>query len=102
HDGADLVQPELKAGDDTEVTAAAPNRPEKVRVIIMIHVARLAVSGHDFSGQQVINRQDILADKQADPPAQRDAANPDRAGIAEAGCQTKSPDCRGVLTRRQS
>ena len=85
HDRIDLVQPELEAGRDAEVAAAAADRPEEVRVRLGVRAQELAVRGHDLGGQQVVDREAVLADEVADAAAQRDPADPDRAGVAEPG-----------------
>ena len=86
-DRADLVQPELEARRDAEVAAAPADRPEQVGVVVGIDAQQLAVGGHDLGGEQVVDRQAVLADEEADAAAERDAADPDRAGVAEAGGQ---------------
>ena len=42
------------------------------------------VGGHDLGGEQAVDRQAVLADQVADAAADRDPADPDRAGVAEA------------------
>ena len=94
------MQPELEAGRDPEVSAAAADRPEQVRVGLCVHAQQLAVRGHDLGGQQVIDRQAVLADEVSDPAAQRKPPDPDRAGVAEPGRQAVS--CRRRCIRRRS
>ncbi len=102
HDRVDLVQPELEAGRDAEVAAAAADRPEEVRVRLGVDAQELAVGGHDVGGQQVVDREAVLADQVPDAAAQRDPPDPDRAGVAEPGRQAVR-SCRGrVLARGQT
>ena len=65
-------------------------------MVLGIHVQELAVRGHHFRGQQIVNRQPVLADQVANAAAQRDAANAHRAGIAEAGSEAVRA-CRGGI-----
>jgi hypothetical protein len=44
-DGTDLVQAEAEPGDDAEVAAAAPQRPEQLGVLIVVGGADLTVGG---------------------------------------------------------
>jgi hypothetical protein len=41
--------------------------------------------GHDLGGQQVVDREAVLANEEPDAAAQRDPADADGAGVAEAG-----------------
>ena len=101
-DRVDLVQPELEPGRDAEVAAAAADRPEQVRVRLGVHAQELAVGGHDLGGQQVVDRQAVLADEVADAAAQGDPADPDRAGVAEPGRQAVGARRGRVLAARSA
>ena len=83
-DTRQLVQPELEPRHDAEVAAAATDRPEEVRLVLLVDDADGPVGGHDLGGQQAVDRQAVLPDQVADPAAGRDPADPDGAGIAEA------------------
>ena len=96
------LQPELKPRHDAEVAAAAADRPEEVRVAARRPRGRLAVGGDHLGGEQVVDRQAVLADEEADAAAQRDAADADRAGVAEAGRQPVLRRRRRVLARGQA
>src|SRR5688500_3253039 len=50
HDRINFVQPELEAGRDTEVAAAAANRPEQVRMRFGFDAQELAIRGYNVSG----------------------------------------------------
>ena len=93
--GVDRVEPELEAGRDAEVAAAAADRPEQVRIVLGVDAEELAVGGHDLGGEQVVDREAVLADEVADAAAERDPADPDRAGVAE-------PDRQAVRARPRS
>ena len=64
-DLVDLVEPEPESGRDTEVAAAAPERPEEMGVSLLVHLEKLAVGGHHLSREQVIDREPVLADEEA-------------------------------------
>ncbi len=49
-----------------------------------VDVQQLAVGGDDVGGEQVVDRQAVLAHEVADAAAEREAADADRAGVAEA------------------
>ena len=83
-DRADAVQAELQAGHDAEVAAAAADRPEQVGMVLGVGAHELAVCRHDVGGQQIVDREAVLADEEPDAAAQRDPADPDRARVAEA------------------
>ena len=81
----DVVQLEAQPRDDAEVAAAAADRPEQVGVPLGVDLQHPAVGGHDLGRQQLVDGHAVLADEEADPAAERDAADADRAGVAEAG-----------------
>ena len=56
-----------------------------------------AVRGHDVRGEERVDGQAVLAHEVADAAAERDPADPDRAGVAEAGRQAVRADALGVL-----
>ena len=60
-----------------------------------------AVRGHDLGGEQAVDRQAVLADEVADAAAEREAADPDRAGVAEpVASRARRP--RGDLAARSA
>jgi len=63
---------------------------------------QLAVGGDDLGGQQVVDGQAVLADQVADPTAQGEAADPDRAGVAEPGGQPIGPRPSRVVAGGQA
>ena len=60
-----------------------------------VDAEQLAVGGHDLGGEQGVDRQAVLADEVADAAAERDPADPDRAGVAE-------PDRQAVRGQRDA
>jgi hypothetical protein len=76
-DPADLVEPELEPRRDAEVAAAAPDRPEQLRMRLGIGPEQPAVRGHHVGGQQVVDRQPVLADEVPDAAAEREPADAD-------------------------
>ena len=89
------MEPEPEPGGDAEVAAPAADRPEEVGMRLVVDLEELAVRGHDLGGEQVVDRHAVLAREEADPAAERDAADADRARVAEAGREA-------VLARRRS
>ena len=85
HDLGQGMEPELEPGHHPEVAAAATDGPEQVRVPFVVDLEDRPVRGHDLGGQQAVDRQPVLAHQVADAAARRDPAEPDRAGVAEAG-----------------
>src|SRR2546430_5265911 len=65
------VEPELELGDDPEVAAAAANAPEEVGVLILARLDELTVGGDQIDGEQLIDREAVLAHHPADAAAER-------------------------------
>ena len=84
------MQSITEAGDNTKVATAAANGPEEVRIRVGIDVANLSIRRHQLGRQQIVDGQAIFSGQKANPTAQRDPANPDRAGVAKADRQTIS------------
>ena len=82
------VKPVVEAGDDAEVAAAAPDRPEEVRVALGVDLEHAAVGGHDLGTEQVVDRQTVLAHEVADAAAERESPDPDRSRVTEADGET--------------
>ncbi len=98
----DGMEPELEPGDDTEVAAAATDRPEQIRLRLGVHPSHTTVGGHDVGGQQVVDREAVLPDEEPDPTAERDPADPHRAGVAEPRGEPMGSGGRGVLRRGET
>ena len=78
---------------------ATPKLPPPPRIAqkrsgwcVGVDVQQLAVGGHDLGGEQAVDGQPVLADQVADAAAQRDAADADRAGVAEADGEAMRAD----------
>ena len=80
HDRPDLVQRELELGDDTEVAAAAAQRPVQVGVLGGRRGHDAAVGGDDARRHEVVAAQAVLARQPADPAAEAQAGD---AGVAD-------------------
>ena len=91
------MEPVLEACGDAEVAAATADRPEQVRLRLGVHAQELAVGRDDVGGQQVVDREPVLADEEPDAPAQRDPTDPDRPGVAEPGREPVGSDRSRVL-----
>ena len=86
-DRVQRVELELEARDDAEVAAAAADRPEEVRVSLIVDLQDPAVGEDDLGGEQVVDRQALLADEIPDAAAGRQPADTDGAGVPEADGQ---------------
>ena len=100
HVGADRVEPELEAGDDAEVAAAASERPEEVGVLGCAGANHLAGRGHDLGGLEVVNGHAVLAAEPAEAAAERQAGN--AGGGVDAKRRGEAVDLgRGVEVRKR-
>jgi hypothetical protein len=73
--GPTWVQAELELGDDAEVAAAATERPEEVRVRVLVGAYRPPARGDEFSGDQRVDRQTELPHEIANAAAERQPAD---------------------------
>ena len=78
--GADGVEAELERGDHAEVAAAASQRPEQVGELVLGHPQQLAVGRYDVNGEDVVDREAVLAHQPADATAE---GEPGDAGVAD-------------------
>ena len=99
---ADVRQPVLEAGHDAEVAAAPTDCPEQVRLVLGVHAPQLSIGRHDLGGEDVVDRQPVEAAEVADAAAHGDAADPDRAGVPEAGRETVLDGFGGILPSGQA
>ncbi len=79
----------LHGRHNAEVAAAAPKRPEEVRVFRGARRSELTVGRHDVRRNQVVDREAVLAHQPAETAAER---QPDDAGVrdrAAGGCESK-------------
>ena len=94
------MQPQLQAGGDAEVALAPADRPEEVGLALLARLHNLAVGGDHLGREQVVDRQPVLPDQEADSARERDPADPDRAGVAQARGTPPLAGGVGVLARR--
>ena len=74
----------LNRVDDAEIAAAAAQRPEQLGMVARVGDDDIALGGHHFGGEQRVDGEAVLAHHVADAAAQRQAADADGGGIAEA------------------
>ncbi len=96
------MKTELQPRDDAEVAAAAAERPEQVRVLLGVDAQELAVRRDDLGGEQVVDGHAVLARQEADAAGERDAADADGAGVAEAGREPVLARRDGVVAGGQA
>ena len=85
-DRAHLVQPEEERGDDSEVAAAAPDRPVEIGVLVGAGADALAACQHELRLEQVVDRESALPGQVAETTAQGETADP-RGRDDPAGCR---------------
>ncbi len=83
-DRADRVEPEVEGGDDPEVAAAAPDRPEQVGVLVVRGHHLASVGRHDLGTEEVVAGEPELALQPAAPASQGQSSDP-RLGHPAAG-----------------
>ena len=81
---ADGVERVLERRGDTEITAAAANGPEEIRVLVGAGAYHTAVGHHHVGGPQVVECEAVLRHQPANSAAQRQARDP-RAADDAAG-----------------
>ena len=69
------MQLEFERGCHAEIAATTPKRPEQVSVLIFAGSDDLAIGGHEFDRNEVVESQPILAHQPAESAAQRKAGN---------------------------
>ena len=82
--GAEGVEAELEPRDDAEVAAAPAQGPEQIRVLVIGGADDAPVGGHELGGEQVVDREPVLALEPPRASAQCQAADA-RGGNAPAG-----------------
>ena len=73
---------EGEPGDDAEVAATAPHRPEQVGVRIGVDPEHLAACGDELDLAQRVDREALHAHEPPDAAAEREPAHADVAGVA--------------------
>ena len=80
HQRPDRVELVLERRDDAEIAAAAPERPEQVRMLVGAGGDERAVGGDDVGREQVVAGEAVLAHQPAEAAAQRQPAD---AGVGD-------------------
>ena len=78
------------------------DRPEEVRMAGRVDLEPRAVRRDDLGAEEVVDRKPVLAHHVADAAAEREPADPDRAGVAEADAQPVRGRRRGHLARGEA
>ena len=86
---------ELERGHHAEVTAAAAQRPEQVRVLVGASGDERAVGEHDVRGQQAVDREPEPPGQVAGPAAERETGDP--GGAEDARGDGQAEGARGVV-----
>ncbi len=55
------MEPKLERGNDTEIAAAASQRPEQIRVLVLRGPQLPAIGRHDLGSEQIVDGQTMLA-----------------------------------------
>jgi hypothetical protein len=97
----DLVQPQPEARGDAEVAFAPADRPEEVRLALRARLHNLAIGGDHLGRKQVVDRQPVLPNHEADSARERDPADSDRGGVAQTRGTPPLADGVRVLARCQ-
>jgi hypothetical protein len=92
------MEPEVEAGDHTEVTAAALERPEEVRVVGRARAHDLAGSGHDLGPFQIVDGHAVLPAEPAEAAPERQPGDAG-GGVDPDGRRETVGLCGGVEVR---
>ena len=89
HDGgADGMQCEPERADDAEVSAAAPQRPEQVGVVVGRRLHDVAIGGDHLGFHEIVDGEPAFAHEPANAPAEAEASDAGVAHDAARGGQT--------------
>ena len=97
-----LVQPEAQLGHHPEAAAATAQRPEQVRLVLVVHHQEPSVSRDDVRAEQVVDRQAVPPAEEADATPERQAGDAHGAGVAEPGRQAVLRGDGRVAPRRHA
>jgi hypothetical protein len=84
------MQPVLKRGNDTEISATAPQTSKEVRVLVPINGEKIAVRRDEIGGDQVVEYQPTSAGQVAPSASQRKPSDARRGNLASCRRQTES------------
>ena len=95
------MQLEQERCHDTEIAAAAPERPVKVRVILRTDATQLAVRSNDIHFENIVDRQAKAPAQPAKSSAERQAAH---AGVRHAArrCNQSVRHCLVIELAKQA
>src|SRR3954468_9497882 len=96
------IETEQDPGDDAEIAAAAPNRPEEIRLVLRVHLPNPPVGGDHLCREHRIDRHPELAREISDPAPEGDAPDAHGPRVAEADCEAILRQRLGYLERRRS
>ena len=82
------MEAELERGDHAEVAAAASQCPEQVGVLVLGRPQQLAVGRDEVDGEEVVDREAVLAHQPADATAEGETGDAGVAHDAAGGGQT--------------
>src|SRR4029453_15522053 len=91
---ADLMEAERESGDDPEVAATTPERPEEVGVMLTVGEADPAVGGDDLDLLEVVHRPSEATGQVAEPAAEREAGEP----VSDTNPSTVASPCSWVAS----
>ena len=66
---------ELEGGNHSEVTSASAQGPEQIVIFVGACREHLAVGGHGFEGQHVVDRHTEFSHQPSNAAAEREAGN---------------------------
>ena len=89
----DRMQGELEPGDDTEIAAAAAQRPEQVGVVLPARVQQAAVGCDHVRREQVVDAEAVARAQPADAARQRQAGD---AGVGDQAAGRREAEGLGV------
>src|SRR5215203_1444233 len=69
-------EPVSELGDDAEVAAATADRPEQIRLMLMINRVHSTVSSDDLGGEDIVDGHPVSTAQEADPATKRELAMP--------------------------
>ena len=96
HLGTDRMQPEGERGHYAEVAAAAPQRPEEIRMLVGGGAPDLSVGADHLGLEQVVGRQAVLSPQPAVAPAEGEAGH---AGVRDHTARRGEPERPGWRRR---
>ena len=94
-DVRDGMRTKQEARHDAEISAAAAQRPEQIRVLALARRDQPAVGEHDVRFQQVVDREPVHAAQVAAAAAERETGDAGRRNDARRNCEAEC--MRGMI-----